>query len=309
MPAKRTPARRTTPARRRKPAARKHPARRVKIPRGGPLPARIGTWFVLRVVTPAVTTRSDVIRSRKDAAILRATHEGCSTCGGNGQIFTKGKNGEFTGSKPCPAKPTKTKVSRTQVWKASRFGADKNTGLVGCSCPCGWKHKPRYRDAKEATKALRAHEKQKHGGKSVGGTWYAQATEAAIQTVPEKKTAARKTAAKKTTARRASTTKTPDVSQYEVRRQPAPYEPNNPAQEHRRKPVSSNPDQKNQHSGLTDYEWVTQDQDRKTMPGECPRCQGTSMVYALNADAKTDYDRQIVIPCPNKACSGGRIAA
>lgn len=177
MPAKRTPARRATPARR-KPAsrsrARKHPARRVKIPRGGPVHARAASWLVLRVVVPMVDTHKDVARSRKDAAILRATHEGCPKCGGNGQIFTKGKDGSFTGSKPCPAKPTKQKVSRLAVWKASRFGADKNTGLVGASCPCGWKQKPRYRDAKEATKALRAHEKAKHGGKSVGGTWYGQ---------------------------------------------------------------------------------------------------------------------------------------
>ena len=203
MPAKRTPARRTTPARRRKPAARKHPARRVKIPRRGPLHARLASWMVLRVVVPMVDTRSDVVRSRKDAAILRATHEGCPKCGGNGQIFTKGKDGSFTGSKPCPAKPTKTKVSKAAVWKAARFGADKNTGLVGCSCPCGWKQKPRYRDAKTATAALRTHEKQKHGGASVGGTWYAQQTEAAAlapsQPTPAPKVNTRKTPAKTAT--------------------------------------------------------------------------------------------------------------
>lgn len=174
MPAKRAPARRTTPPRRRKPAARKHPARRVKIPRSGPLHARLGSWLVLRVVVPMVDTRRDDIRSRKDAAILRATHKGCPKCGGNGQIFTKGKDGSFTGSKPCPAKPTKEKVSRWEVNKAARMGGDKRSGLVGARCPCGWKQKPRYRDAKEATKVLRTHEKAKHGGKSVGGTWYAQ---------------------------------------------------------------------------------------------------------------------------------------
>ena len=207
MPAKRTPARRPTPARRRKPAARatarKHPARRVKIPRKGPLHARAASWLVLRVVVPMVDTRSDVVRSRKDAAILRATHEGCTTCHGNGQIFTKGKDGSFTGSKPCPAKPTKQKVSKLAVWKSSRFGADKNTGLVGVSCPCGWKQKPRYRDAKIATKALRAHEKTKHGGKSVGGTWYAQQTEAAALApsppAPAPKVNTRKPAAKTAT--------------------------------------------------------------------------------------------------------------
>ncbi|GGM06116.1 hypothetical protein GCM10010099_22820 [Streptomyces cinereus] len=174
MPAKRTPARRTAPARRRKPSARKHPARRVKIPRTGPIHARIGAKMVLFAVSH-LDDHGDVVRSRKDAAILRATHEGCPKCKGNGQIFTKGKDGSFTGSKPCPAKPTKTKVSKWAVYKASRFGAGKRTGLVGWSCPCGKKEKPRFRDAKEATKALRTHEKNKHGGKSVGGTWYAQA--------------------------------------------------------------------------------------------------------------------------------------
>ena len=174
MAAKRQTTRRKAPARRRTTARKRHPATRVKIPRRGPLHARAASWLVLRVVVPAVDTHSSVVQSRKDAAILRATHEGCPKCGGNGQIFTKGKDGAFTGSKPCPAQPTKTKVSRFQVWKKSRFGADKSTGLVGVNCPCGWKQKPRYRDAREATKALRAHEKQKHGGKTVGGTWYAQ---------------------------------------------------------------------------------------------------------------------------------------
>lgn len=173
-PAKRQPARRNTAAKRRRTSARKHPARRVKIPRSGPIHARIGARMVLFAVSH-LDDHSDVIRSRKDAAILRATHKGCPRCGGNGQIFTKGKDGSFTGSKPCPAKPTKQKASRWEVYKASRFGADRNTGLVGWSCPCGKKEKPRFRDAREATKALRAHEKKKHGGKSVGGAWYAQA--------------------------------------------------------------------------------------------------------------------------------------
>jgi hypothetical protein len=180
MPAKRKPARRTTPVKRRKPSARSHPARRVKIPRKGPLHHQIGARMVLFAVSH-LDTRGDTVRSRKDAAILRATHKGCTTCQGNGQIFTKGKDGSFTGSKPCPAKPTKERVSRLEVWKASRFGADKNTGLVGWACPCGKKEKPRYRDAKEATKALRTHERQKHGGKTVGGAWYAQAAEGTAQ--------------------------------------------------------------------------------------------------------------------------------
>jgi hypothetical protein len=181
MASKSPTARKRTAARRRTTASRRHPATRVKIPKGGPIHARLGSWLMLRVVVPMVDTHSDTVRSRKDAAILRATHEGCPTCHGNGQIFTKGKNGSFTGSKPCPAKPTKQRVSRWAIYKASRFGPDKNTGLVGWACPCGKKEKPRYRDAKEATKALRTHERTKHGGKSVGGAWYAQAIEAAAQ--------------------------------------------------------------------------------------------------------------------------------
>jgi hypothetical protein len=202
-PARRQPTRRKAPARRRTTATatrRKHPARRVKIPRRGPLHARLGSWLVLRVIVPMVDTHRDDIRSRKDAAILRATHEGCPRCHGNGQIFTKGKDGSFTGSKRCPAKPTKTKVSKWEINKAARAGAGKRTGLVGWTCPCGKKEKPRYRDAKAATKVLRAHEKQKHGGASVGGTWYAQQTEAAAlapsQPTPAPKASTRKAPAK-----------------------------------------------------------------------------------------------------------------
>lgn len=181
MPAKRAPVRRTTTARRRKPAARKHPARRVKIPRRGPLHVRMATWLVLRVVVPMVDDRRSVMQSRKDAAIERLSHEGCATCGGQGQIAIRGKNGEFQGSRSCTAAPTKRKVSRLAVQREARFGVNKRANLVGCSCPCGWKQKPRFRDAKEATKVLRGHEKQKHGGKGVGGTWYAQTTDAAAQ--------------------------------------------------------------------------------------------------------------------------------
>jgi hypothetical protein len=196
MPAKRKPARRTstsrarsTTTRRRTTTTRKKTTSRVRVPRSGPLHAQIGARMAI-FAAKRLQSHDDVIRSRKDAAILRATHEGCAQCGGNGQIFTKGKSGEFTGSKPCPASPTKTKVSKWAVYKSSRFGADKRSGLVGCSCPCGWKQKPRYRDAKEATRALRAHEKQKHGAKSVGGTWYAQtpAGAAPATTVPAQST-------------------------------------------------------------------------------------------------------------------------
>jgi hypothetical protein len=143
--------------------------------------------MALRVVT-RFADHHDVVRSRKDAAILRATHEGCPKCHGNGQIFTKGKDGSFTGSKPCPAPPTKTSVSRWEINKAARLN-DKRTGLVGWACPCGKKEKPRYRDAKEATKALRTHERQKHGGKTVGGAWYAQTTTATPQAGPGGKAA------------------------------------------------------------------------------------------------------------------------
>ncbi|MCX5253606.1 hypothetical protein OOK27_05385 [Streptomyces canus] len=207
MPAKRQPARRTarsstrraTPARRR-PATRKHPARRVKIPRRGPLHARLGAWLALRVIAPMVADRQSVMQSRKDAAILRATHKDCPTCHGNGTIYTKSKKtGAWTGSKPCPAKPTKEKVSRWEINKAARVGAEKRSGLVGWTCPCGKKEKPRYRDAKAATTALRAHEKQKHGGTSVGGTWYAQQTEAAAL-APSKPGPATKARAKAATA-------------------------------------------------------------------------------------------------------------
>ncbi|WP_282790898.1 hypothetical protein [Streptomyces sp. CC224B] len=174
MATKKPTARKRTAARRRKTVSR---ARRPRIPRSGPLHVRLTAWAMIRVVDH-LDLHKDGLRSRKDAAILRATHEGCTTCGGNGQIFTKRKDGSFSGSKPCPATPTRTRVSKWQVYKASRFGAEKRSGLVGCSCPCGWKQKPRFRDAKEATKALRSHEKTKHGGKSVGGTWYAQVAKA-----------------------------------------------------------------------------------------------------------------------------------
>jgi hypothetical protein len=170
-------ARKRAAARRKKPVSRAKPSRSVKIPRSGPLYARLGAWAALRIADQFDDHKS-VTMTRRAAAILRITHEGCPTCKGNGQIFTKAKDGSFTGSKPCPAKPTRQKASRMQVAIASRFGADKNSGLVGWTCPCGKKEKPRFRDAKEATKALRTHERQKHGGKSVGGAWYGQVASA-----------------------------------------------------------------------------------------------------------------------------------
>lgn len=167
---KKRPARRKTPVRGKRPA-RKAIARRP--PRVGKLGYRLGVWFASNLASFAEDRRATT-RSRRDAAILRATHQGCPKCGGTGTLYTKGKDGRLTGSKPCPAKPTVTKVSRTQVALAARFGVDKRSGLIGWSCPCGKREKPRYRDAKTATKALRTHEKRKHGGVSVGGTWYAQ---------------------------------------------------------------------------------------------------------------------------------------
>lgn len=185
MAATSSTARKRATARRRKPA--RHPASRVKIPKGGPLHARVATWAVLRIGVKMAEHR-DVIRSRKDAAILRLSHEGCQKCGGKGQIHTKGKDGAFTGSKPCPVAPAKQKVSTWAVRKAARFGPDKDAGLIGWTCPCGKQVKPRFRDPKEATKALRTHERQKHGGKTVGGSWTVKDTTA--PSVPAQKKAA-----------------------------------------------------------------------------------------------------------------------
>ncbi|MGH3584866.1 MAG: hypothetical protein ACRDQ0_00950 [Pseudonocardia sp.] len=174
MPAKTTRTTRRPAARRRKPVPRARVGKGLKVPKTVPLPARLGMRVALFAASQMDAHKS-VVMSRKDAAILRMTHEGCPTCHGNGQIFTKSKKtGAFTGSKPCPAKPTKAKAGRVKVAMAARFSPDKRTGLVGWTCPCGKKEKPKFRDAREATKALREHEKKKHGGKTVGGAWYGQ---------------------------------------------------------------------------------------------------------------------------------------
>jgi hypothetical protein len=184
-PAPRKPARKRTPAKRR-PVARKAVARR---PRGGSLPQRMAVWLAHFIARQAEGRRATV-RTRKDAAILRATHSGCVKCHGTGTIYTKKKDGSFSGSKPCTAKPATTQVSRAAVAKAARFGPDKRSGLIGWRCPCGKAEKPRYRDAKVATKALRTHERQRHGGQTIGGTWYAQLPETAKPaTTPVKTTA------------------------------------------------------------------------------------------------------------------------
>lgn len=137
---------------------------------------RLAAWLARHIARHAKAHRHSV-RSRKDTAILRATHAGCGTCNGTGTIFTKDKHGTFNGSKRCPAKPTVTKVSKAQVHAAARFGPDKRSGLIGWTCPCGKREKARFRDAKTATAALREHERKKHGGHSVGGAWYAQMPE------------------------------------------------------------------------------------------------------------------------------------
>ncbi|MBH0244342.1 hypothetical protein I3W98_18010 [Streptomyces cavourensis] len=173
MPAKTPATPRKPPARRRKPVPRARIGKGLKVPKTVPLHARLGMRMAL-IAAAQMDAHKSTVMSRKDAAILRMTHEGCPTCHGNGQIFTKGKDGAFTGSRPCPAKPTKAKASRVKVALAARFSPDKRTGLVGWTCPCGKREKPKFRDAKEATKALRDHEKKRHGGKSVGGAWYGQ---------------------------------------------------------------------------------------------------------------------------------------
>lgn len=185
MPAKTSTARKRSAARRKKAVSRARVGKGVTVPRDVPLFARLGMRVAL-VAAKQMDDHKSVVMSRKDAAILRLTHEGCTTCKGNGQLFTKGKDGSFTGSKPCPAKPTKAKAGRVKVAMAARFSPDKRTGLVGWTCPCGKKEKPKFRDAREATKALRAHEKQKHGGKTVGGAWYGQAAEAEVADAPAK---------------------------------------------------------------------------------------------------------------------------
>jgi len=179
MPAKKRPAARRTAARRS--AARRKPAagKRLSVrPRGKSFPERMAIRLALFIARQAEGRRATV-RTRKDAAILRATHAGCAKCHGTGTIYTKGKDGNFTGSKPCPAKPATNSVSRAAVARQARFGPDKRSGLIGWQCPCGKREKPRYRDAKTATGALRTHERNTHAGVSVGGSWYAQLPETA----------------------------------------------------------------------------------------------------------------------------------
>jgi hypothetical protein len=177
MAAKKRPARRTTT--RKKVVTRK--AVTVRPPRGKTITQKLAIKVSGRLVRIAAQ-HQDTLGARKDAAILRATHEGCTKCHGTGTIATHGKDGRLTGSKSCPATPTTTKVSKYQVARQARFGVDKNSGLFGWKCPCGKNEKARYRDAKTATAILRTHERKKHGGQTVGGTWYQQLPEGAKPT-------------------------------------------------------------------------------------------------------------------------------
>lgn len=170
-------AKKTTPRKRaakRRGRASKTPRKPIaRKPRKGGMSRRLAVWFGGMAASHS-RKHLALKRARRDAAILRATHAGCAKCGGTGTLYTKAKDGSFAGSKPCPAKPAVTRVSRTRVAIESRFGPDKNSGLCGWSCPCGKREKPRYRDAKTATAALRQHERTRHGGTTVGGAWYAQ---------------------------------------------------------------------------------------------------------------------------------------
>lgn len=201
MAATRTAARKKTA---RKAAAKRAPRKAVGVrpPRGGTWQQRVAIRFAL-LIARAAETRRDAIRTRKDAAILRATHKGCTKCVGTGTIYTKGKDGRLTGSKPCSAKPATIKVSKMAVARQARFGADKHSGLLGWRCPCGTKEKPRYRDAKTATAAIRTHERKSHGGQTVGAAWYAQLPEQTPGKTPAKapSPAPKTTAISKTTAK------------------------------------------------------------------------------------------------------------
>lgn len=176
MAVKKRPARRTTV---RKKVVRTKVTRRP--PRGKGPGQKIALGLTMLVIKLAEQHRETAV-ARNAAAIRRITHEGCAKCHGTGVIATRGKDGSFTGSVSCKAKPKTMKVSRFQVAKQARFGVNKNSGLMGWRCPCGKHEKPRYQDAKMATKALRTHERAKHGGQSVGGTWYQQLPEGAKPT-------------------------------------------------------------------------------------------------------------------------------
>ncbi|MGW7350970.1 hypothetical protein [Streptomyces sp. NPDC054784] len=116
--------------------------------------------------------RREDCRARTDAAILRRTHAGCTTCGGTGTITKRKKDGSYAGSKSCPEKPVTRSVPRLKVAVEARVGQDKRSGLCGWSCPCGKKARPQWRNARAATTDLRLHEKKRHAGSSIGGAWF-----------------------------------------------------------------------------------------------------------------------------------------
>lgn len=171
---KKTPARRTTVTKR---ATARSKSLAGRIARKG------GTW-----AARAYARRRANRRAYRDAATMRLVHAGCEKCGGSGRITKRGKDGEFAGSKTCTAKPKKIKASRVKVAIESRYGQDKRSGLHGSSCPCGWKTKPHCRTPADATTELRAHEKKRHDGDSLGGAWYLQIPANGL-TAPTTKTA------------------------------------------------------------------------------------------------------------------------
>lgn len=179
MPAKKRPTARRKPVKR-TPARRKPTAgKRLTIrPRGRSLPEKAAVW-VAHFIARQASARQATVRTRKDAAILRVTHAGCPKCHGTGTIATHDKDGQFTGSKSCNAKPSQVRVSRAAVARQARFGVDKRSGLIGWRCPCGGGEKPRYRDAKTASAAIKTHERKRHAGATIGGAWYLQLPEAA----------------------------------------------------------------------------------------------------------------------------------
>lgn len=218
-------------------AAKKKAARRP----AGKAPQRSGgdpvvkTAKVVRGKLEARRARhKETLRSRKDAAILRTTHEGCTTCHGTGVIYTRAKDGSYSGSKSCPAKVSNQPVSRWQIAKQARWGRNRDTGLFGWRCPCGAKERARYRSIELAGAGIKNHNQRKHGGHSVGAGWVPGGEENAAPLPPEmvkestrpaamqtpaptkptpaakpkttpaaaKKTASKRPAAKKTAARR-----------------------------------------------------------------------------------------------------------
>ena len=78
--AARKPARRKTT--RRKPVKR---TSTVRKPRATTRGQKIATWAAIKIGEQA-EKHTQTVMSRKDAAILRMTHEGCPRCKGNGQI-------------------------------------------------------------------------------------------------------------------------------------------------------------------------------------------------------------------------------